>query len=165
MSSLQDRYGDKDEDKTSFKDFFKALGSSTKASGMGHRVYNAADKGSKSRWDGEERPDNSPFQHQLGERRQYDAKPAPPQVPANINSPADVQRALGSQQAFDPYYADAVLTSYVRNQLMMSRDEREVAAELDDLERRLPNYAQAGVFHNVRESFKLAGHPPPAYRS
>jgi hypothetical protein len=66
--SIHDRYKDVREEKTSFKGFLKALGSSTKASGMGHRVYRRADEGSGARMEGIEQ--REPWRGQLGERPQ-----------------------------------------------------------------------------------------------
>lgn len=45
--------------------------------------------------------------------------------------------ALGSNQQFDPHYAEAVLQSYVRGQLMMGRTNEEVGKDLEDLQARV----------------------------
>lgn len=44
--SIHDRYKEDRESGASVKSFFKALASGSTASGMGHRVYNSADRGS-----------------------------------------------------------------------------------------------------------------------
>lgn len=70
MSSedIHDRFKDMREDKPSKKEFFKALFSGGKASGLGRRVYQRADEGSSNRMDGVERREN--WRGQLGERPQ-----------------------------------------------------------------------------------------------
>jgi hypothetical protein len=67
---------------------------------------------------------------------QYDAKPAPPQLPTISNS-SDVERALGSQQQFDPGYAVAVLQAFVIGQMELGRSEAEITPDMDDLQRRV----------------------------
>lgn len=44
--SIHDRYKEDRESGADVKSFFKALVSGSTASGMGHRVYNSADRGS-----------------------------------------------------------------------------------------------------------------------
>lgn len=44
--SIHDRYKEDHESGADVKSFFKALVSGSTASGMGHRVYNSADRGS-----------------------------------------------------------------------------------------------------------------------
>lgn len=70
---------------------------------------------------------------------QYQAKPAPPTAPT-ATSPTDVQRYLGPNQEFNPDYAAAVLSNFVRASLETGVDGVEVAAQLDDLERRVSHH-------------------------
>jgi len=70
MSNIHDRFNDMREEKTSVKDFFKALTSGAKASGMGYRVYNRADEGSAGRMEGAHLEQRENWRGQLGERPQ-----------------------------------------------------------------------------------------------
>jgi hypothetical protein len=67
---IHDRFKDVREEKTSAKDFFKALTSGAKASGMGHRVYRRADEGSSGRTEGAHIEQRENWRGQLGERPQ-----------------------------------------------------------------------------------------------
>jgi hypothetical protein len=51
-----------------------------------------------------------------------------------------VQRYLGPNQEFNPDYAAAVLSNFVRASLETGVDGVEVAAQLDDLERRVSHH-------------------------
>lgn len=64
--SIHDRFKDDRDSKVSAREFFHALGHSTKASGMGRRVYEQADKGTYN----QEYKEQGTFVGQLGERRQ-----------------------------------------------------------------------------------------------
>ncbi|RSH85884.1 uncharacterized protein EHS24_004069 [Apiotrichum porosum] len=159
MGSIHDRFKDDRDSKVSAREFFHALGHSTKASGMGRRVYEQADKGTYN----QEYKEQGTFVGQLGERRQYEARPAPPTLPS-INSPSDVLNALGPNQQTDANYAAAVLESFVRSQLETGRSEAEVSVDLNELEKRQYSSVsgpQSDVFTYIRQTFRLEA--PPAY--
>lgn len=156
--SIHDRYKEDRESGADVKSFFKALVSGSTASGMGHRVYDSADRGSGHM--GQKIHDQSGAQVESGRvyvsedydcsgavilagtllvrklTEQYQAKPAPPTAPT-ATSPADVQRYLGPNQEFNPDYAAAVLGNFVRASLESGVESAEVAMQLDDLERRV----------------------------
>lgn len=71
--SIHDRFNDDRRSHSSPKDFFRALGHSSKASGLGRRVYEQADKGSRHAT--EEYKDTTPWNGQVGERRQVSSAP------------------------------------------------------------------------------------------
>lgn len=190
---IHDRYKQDRDTGSDVKSFFKALVSGSTASGLGRRVYDSADRGSGRL--GEQLQHQSGAQVESGrvyvsqhnslqsgaqslkasaDEYQYQAKPAPPTAPT-ATSPADVQRYLGTNQEFNPDYAAAVLDNFVRASLETGVDESEIAAQIDDLERRvsadaaehaanrqLPQYAQIGVFRHIRDTYRLGA--PPAYR-
>ncbi|KAL1406511.1 hypothetical protein Q8F55_008215 [Vanrija albida] len=158
--SIHDRFKE-DRKSGSVGSFFKALASGTTASGLGRRVYDAAEKGSGT----EHRQTQQAWQAAAAQQGHggTGAKPAPPQLPT-INNASDVERALApNQQHFDPNYASAVLQAFVRQQLETGADEKSVEGELDELERRLPDYAHVGVFRHVRDTYRLGSGLPPAF--
>lgn len=55
----------------------------------------------------------------------------------NISNQSDVERALGTNQQFDPGYAAAVIQSFVLGQMELGRSEKDILPELDDLQRRV----------------------------
>lgn len=93
---------------------------------------------------------------------QYQAKPAPPAAPT-VTSPSEVQRYLGPNQEFNPDYAAAVLSNFVRASLETGVGDAEVASQLDDLERRVRDtrvaHASLTAASPIRSGRCLQVHP------